>query len=619
MNITADLSFGAPFAPSSQINFAPVIGPAPRQLTLAAALPALTAAITLKRVVPRHLTLSGTLPGMTAAVALAYDNNVWRGVHQAISAVHRDGKTVQASTASGWRPSGALTGVQVMRWQSADTRTAVTALRIQSTQPLDAADKFRFAQAVPAGSSTGSLYHRLQAIDAALTAWSQPGRAVGSTVGGTWHRMTAIDAMVLARWRAMVARSMGWLASAQQGVFQTREWRIPWQSGRPLTGVSWPIPALSTPPQLSKSAADIHFLCPFLFIGDLEFIRDCSEAAIRIPLRRMYYVLHDIAITRVSDGAALEFADLTLSADTGSWGWALSGNALGAVTYQRLTATPFTEINVRINGVNWRFLMTSVAHHRQFGKSGYPVSGISPALALTAPLSEPRTVAMAAPWTMQQLADKEVENTAWTIAWTAPDWLVPAGVWRYANQTPLQAIGTLAEAAGGFVQAGRANPVIQVRPQYAFWPWEWAVQAVDYEWPTALVTDLKKNPKTGTKENAVYVAGESVGGILGYVKRAGTAGDKQPGQPITNALITHADAARAFGGTWLADQQDQIDVQFNTILGGDAPLVDLGRRLQLTEPGQPALTMLTQAVSIAVSRGSSKVTVTQSVKGLAFP
>jgi hypothetical protein len=69
-------------------------------------------------------------------------------------------------------------------------------------------------------------------------------------------------------------------------------------------------------------------------------------------------VLHEIAITRVSDGAELHFEDLTLSADVGSWGWSLSGNALGDATYAKLVASPFTEIDVRINGLHWRFLVT---------------------------------------------------------------------------------------------------------------------------------------------------------------------------------------------------------------------------------------------------------------------
>lgn len=78
------------------------------------------------------------------------------------------------------------------------------------------------------------------------------------------------------------------------------------------------------------------------------------------------------------------------------------------------------------------------------------------------------------------------------------------------------------------------------------------------------------------------------------------------------------DAARAFGGTYLAGQQDQIAVSFDTILGGDAPLAELATRLKLTEPGLPNQTMLTEAVSIRVQRSDKSVTVTQSVAGVAF-
>lgn len=569
------IAFTAPFAASTALEFAPEAAPEPAPE-------------------PRQLTLS-------AAIALGR---------------MRGSQATSSGCGSGWQRSQSAAAQPLNRWQSAQSASAQPVSGFAATVRQETGLDALFARAQAAGSGLGARYQRMTVADQSALARWQVMSARGGMIRVDWHRYQPRDLAALARWQAMQAQQRAWLSACQQGKFQPREWRIPWQGGQPLTGVSWPIPPLPEPPLPPLPPVDIHFICPFLFTGDMEFVRDCG-GMIRIPLRRVYCVLHEIAITRVSDGATVEFADLTLSSDIGSWGWSLSGNALGATTYARLTAEPYTEINVAINGLNWRFLITSVNTARTFGKTGYAVTGLSPALALTAPLSDARSAALAADWTVQQLADQQVADTAWTVDWQASNWLVPGGVWQYSSQTPLQVISDIASAAGAFVQAERVNRILRVRPRYPAWPWEWGT-AADAEWPTAILTNLQQTPKFGNNYNAVYAAGTRNGGLMGYVKRAGTAGDQQPGAPITHALITHADAARAFGGTYLADQQDQIAVSFDTILGGDAPLAELATRLKLTEPGLASQTLLTEAVSIRVQRGNNAVTVTQSVSGVAF-
>jgi hypothetical protein len=622
--LTADLDFARPFGAAATLAFAapppdPVHPPPPPDPTATLT----RVAVTLLGLQPEWIlgqvviaALAVTLPGLQPAAAIRYDNQVWRGVVGETRSAMRDRQPLPAILGSAWRPATATTVQPEGRWNSAVRRQATLDGAWASPTTHDAGLGARFMAAAPARSGAGSRWRRTASADRAAWARWQKMHAAEGWIGADWHRYGVADRGAVVRWRAAQLRARVWVGACLQGDFHLREWRAPWRGGRPLVGLSWPAVIVPIPPA-PPLTADIRFDGPWRFSADIAF--GSSRGTRSLPVRRCYRVIHEIAITRVSDGAALEFADLTLSSDTGSWGWSLSGNALGALTYQRLTATPFTEINVRLNGLDWRFLMTSVAHHRSLGKTGYPVSGISPALALTAPLSDARSAALADPWTAQQLADQQVADTAWSIAWNAPNWPVPGGVWQYSNQTPLQVISDIATAAGAFVQAERVNRVLQVRPRYPAWPWAsgWATPAVT--WPLALLWNVDKTPKPGTNDNAVYAAGTRDGGIMGYVKRAGTAGDRSPGSPITHALITHVDAARAFGGTYLADAQDQVEVSFSTILGGDAPLVGLGARMDITESGQPALPLLTQAVSLAVSRGNSVVTITQSVKGVAFP
>lgn len=632
-SLTGDLGFTRLFGASADLEFASADGPVtalmlavtlsrlqptlvlstvnPAALTIT--LPGLQSALVLSTVNPAVLNL--TLPGLQPTLTLRYDNNVWRGPLGDTQSGTQDGQPLPGTLAGPWRRAQTETLQPRLPWQAATGIPATVGSRAQPMQRQDAPAHLWFAGAEPLGNTAAVGYHQMRPNDAADFSPWQTGTPVGTGARADWIQLLLQDRNGMTRWREALAchRTIG--DRAQQGVHQWRGWRGPWQAGQPVTGISVPIPVIPEPPQPPFGDADLNFLYRFALTSWIEFVR---ATITRIPLRRTYFVLHEIAITRVSDGAALEFADLTLSADTGSWGWSLSGNALGAQTYGRLTAAPFTEINVRLNGIDWRFLITSVSHSRTFGKTGYAVTGMSPALALTAPLSDARTRQIAAPWTVNQLADQEVADTAWAIDWQAPDWLVPGGVWQYSQQTPLQVIGSLAEAAGAFVHAERVNRILQVRPRYPSWPWATLWATPDIEWPLALVTDLNMPPKHGANYNAVYVAGTVAGGLMGYVKRAGTAGDVSPASPITNLLITHTDAARAFGGTYLADQQDQVDVSFNTKLGGDAPLAALASRIDLTEPGQPPLAMLTQAVSLSVQRDRKAVTITQSVKGVAF-
>ena len=632
-SLSADLGFTRLFGASADLEFASADGPV-TALTLAITLPGLQPTLALSTVNPATLaiTLPGlqpalllstvnpatwviTLPGLQPTLTLSYDNNVWRGPLGDTQSGTQDGQPLPGTVAGHWQQAQTETLQPRLPWRAAAPGVAATEDRAQPMVRDDAPQHLRFAGATPLGNTAGSSYYQMRPNDATDFAPWQGGVAIGTGARADWIQLLPQDRNGMTRWREALARSRSIGDRAQQGIHQWRGWRGPWQAGQPVTGISVPVVIPPEPPQPPFGDANLNFLYRFALTAGIEFVRSLIR---RIPLRRTYFVLHEIVITRVSDGAALEFADLTLSADTGSWGWSLSGNALGATTFARLTAAPFTEINVRLNGIDWRFLITSVSHSRAFGKTGYAVTGMSPALALTAPLSDARTRQIADPWTVSQLADQEVVDTAWAIDWQAPDWPVPGGVWQYAGQTPMQVIGSLAEAAGAFVQAERVNRILQVRPRYPAWPWSSFWATPDLEWPLALARDLKKAPQAGANYNAVYAAGTVAGGLMGYVKRAGTAGDVSPGAPLTNLLITHADAARAFGGTYLADQQDQVDVSFNTTLGGDAPLAALASRIDLTEPGQPPLAMLTQAVSLSVQRGNQAVTITQSVKGVAF-
>ena len=75
--------------------------------------------------------------------------------------------------------------------------------------------------------------------------------------------------------------------------------------------------------------------------------------------------------------------------------------------------------------------------------------------------------------------------------------------------------------------------------------------------PAAVIVTDELRPDPRAEYNAIYVAGGSVGGVLGHVVRSLSARDKLAPQ-IQDDLITHADAARMRGSWALAASGNKL-------------------------------------------------------------
>jgi hypothetical protein len=147
--------------------------------------------------------------------------------------------------------------------------------------------------------------------------------------------------------------------------------------------------------------------------------------------------------------------------------------------------------------------------------------------------------------TAQQLALQALEingvPSSWGITWAPEDWSVPAGAWSFQG-TPIGAITRIAEAAGAYVQSSPASEQLLVLPRYPAAPGRGAV-APDFELPASLATREAIEWSDKAIYNRVFVSGESAGGVLAQITRAGTAGD-QVAAMITDALCTDVIAGR---------------------------------------------------------------------------
>ena len=97
-----------------------------------------------------------------------------------------------------------------------------------------------------------------------------------------------------------------------------------------------------------------------------------------------------------------------------------------------------------------------------------------------------QSVSESAAATMAQLA-KALLPFGWTLDWQAPDWLVPGGFFSLDNQTPIEAIKYLAEAAGGFVLPHQRDRHLIIKPRYPTVPWQLDGALADVAIPRAII------------------------------------------------------------------------------------------------------------------------------------
>ena len=145
----------------------------------------------------------------------------------------------------------------------------------------------------------------------------------------------------------------------------------------------------------------------------------------------------------------------------------------------------------------------------------------------------------------------------------------------------------VAEAVGAVVQSHKTDARLELLPRYPLMPWEWATATADVQMPLAVVESDALQPTVRPDYNAVYVSGATAG-VLGQVRRAGTAGDVLAPM-VTDALITHADAARQRGRAVLGAGGKVVmqPLVLPVLTGGTLPgVLQLNQLLEVVEPAE---------------------------------
>lgn len=408
----------------------------------------------------------------------------------------------------------------------------------------------------------------------------------------------------------------------------TALWRI-WASlyqaaMRPPPGISRSV--LQEPPPPSPCyTPSAHLLFAVLAATGTDLLFACEDItgpppdgnSVRVPVRRVYFVINNVTLYRLPDGLPVPVFNLSLSLDAASWTWGFDAQlpAKAESLVAPGDASGPVELVASVNGTQFRVLAESISRERSFGDASIRVSGRGRNAVLAAPYAPVMNFQQPQARTARQLMDDVLTLNGiplgWAIDWGLTDWNVQAGVFTQQG-TWMEALVAIASAAGGYLIPHPSDPSIRVRHRYPTAPWDWASVTPDFVLPVDAVARESLRWIEKPAYNRVFVSGQDVG-VLGQVSRAGTAGDVLAPM-VVDALITEAAAARQRGIAVLADTGQQIEVSLRLPVLAETGIIEPGAFVEYQDG---SVTRLGIVRSTQVEAGMPEVWQTLGVQGYA--
>lgn len=354
----------------------------------------------------------------------------------------------------------------------------------------------------------------------------------------------------------------------------------------PPSGISLlviPVPPPTTPCYTPNTA--LLFAALAATDGHLLFICENHDnppptgEPVVVPIRRLYFVINNVTLHRVPDGAEVPVFNLSLSLDAASWTWGFEASlpASAESLIDPGAASGPVELLASVNGTAFRVLAENISRERIFGDASIRISGRGRNAMLAAPYAPVMTFSNAEGRTARQLMDDVLTVNGvplgWIVDWGLTDWNVPAGAFAHQG-TWIEALAAIAGAAGGYLMPHPTAQTLRVRHRYPVVPWEWGSVTPDFVLPVDAVARESLRWLEKPAYNRVFVSGQEVG-VLGQVTRAGTAGDMLAPM-VVDALITEAPAARQRGIAILSDTGRQIEVSLRLPVLAETGIIEPG-------------------------------------------
>lgn len=632
----ADLLFEFPAPSSADLVFGEALGSTAASLTITGVLPALTALIRL--VPPAEIAITGTLPGMTATVSLrfvapvvitgtlpgmtfaaeaAYFSNTQRPeIYQTRTSAQVANVIEGGISQPEHHAAKSSSGVSAP-WKDAQQNGYETGAAYAEASRVAIKTEAPFQQATPVRDA--QLRDTMQEGDRQwlrfFSQFQEADRLAASRLDGQFEdglhdRRPSIVGVFQETTRRAALQYRGTARPAQPVVFgRYSRFQEAWV---PRPGQYVPPVIPPEPPEYWGTA--LLFKCPPATVN-LVFGYSCDPptAVVVVPVQRVYIVINDVSLRRISGNISIPTLSMSMSLDVDSWTWsasaALPGRALDSVT-PNSNGDP-VEVEVMVNGVPYRFLVESISRDRTFNQSALRVGMRGKTALLDAPYAPVLNFGNTGDRTMAQLVGDVLTLNGvsfdWTYNWLTGDWIVPAGVFQHQG-TFISAVTTLANAAGAYVSPHAYNQSLRILPRYPSAPWEWGSVTPDFELPSAVTTQEGIEWVNRPQYNRVFVSGIGQG-VLGQVTRTGTAGDMLAPM-VTDALITDVVGARMRGLPVLSDTGRIANVSLKLPVLSATGVITPGKMVRYVD-GATIRTGIARSVNVSV--GATAVDLRQTI------
>lgn len=574
---------------------------------------------------PAMTSISTDLGGVTFAAAVIYDNRVTPWLDARVASPMDAGVPFTHDQDTGWGISDTKRDGKDMPWADGARRDVGTESAHQTSLPNTVRTSALWDTANHRNRDSTSAHQTAVAHAIGGTQyWALADRVArafdASNQTGIFHELVKLARHQVGTPALLIMGSRSGASLHYTGLgFLTAPWR---QAGVPYPGVHRPPVIPPVGPPTYWWGADLVFQCPRLAFPYLVFggTTPCDGPSTSAPLfilpARYYMAIHTIQAQRLPDLVEIPIFDATVAADESSFCWTLS--ATGPSDLFALLAPVDglpAQLQVTMDGIVFVFAVDSVSRKGEFVKSGATISGRSVTSLIGDKYMRATTHTNTEARMAQQLALSALQDSGVDLDWGLTDWLVPTAAWSHQG-TPLAAVQTIAQAAGGYLQSHRSASTLLVRHPYSQRagdnpgaPWGWMTGPADIELaPDAIITEgVDRND--GPDINAVYVSGTTQG-LLALVKRSGTAADKLAAM-VTDPLITHTIAARQRGLSilGLAGPQYNVTLDLPVLTGSGQPgVVDVGQLVQINTatPWRGRV----RAVSVSAKRPSLRQSIT---------
>lgn len=208
-------------------------------------------------------------------------------------------------------------------------------------------------------------------------------------------------------------------------------------------------------------------------------------------------MLNQVKLITVPGGIELPVQTASLNIDNSSWVYGftatLPGYCLSYVMASQLLAP--IELDLLINGEEYRVLVEKVTRNREFGKTGITISGRGQLAYLSAPYSPQLNFTNTTLRTSQQLMEDALSTNnvslGWALDWQVPTWDIGANVWSFSG-TYIDAALDIANSVEAYLLPDPKFKVIKVLSKYPDltriaglpgvleptmpWDWNWQIR-----------------------------------------------------------------------------------------------------------------------------------------------